>query len=121
MPGSPAFVPGMNWVHMPPISKFESTTSYYATLFHELVHWTGHKTRLDRDMSNRFGDAGYSMEELVAELGAAFLCAEFGITGEVRHAGYIEHWLKILKDDKKAIFKAAAEASKAVEYLKSFL
>jgi len=117
VPGSPAFVPSMNWVHMPPIDKFESGTSYYATLFHELIHWSGHKTRLNRDMSSRFGDAGYAMEELVAELGAAFLCAKFGVTGEVRHAGYIENWLKVLKDDNKAIFKAAAEASKAVEYL----
>lgn len=119
VPGSPAFVPSMNWVHMPPIDKFETNTSYYATLFHELIHWSGHKTRLDRNMSNRFGDAGYAIEELVAELGAAFLCAKFGVTGEVRHAGYIEHWLKVLKDDNKAIFKAAAEASKAVEYLMS--
>ena len=119
VPGSPAFVPSMNWVHMPPIDKFETNTSYYATLFHELIHWSGNKTRLDRDMSNRFGDAGYAMEELVAELGAAFLCAKFGVTGEVRHAGYIEHWLKVLKNDNKAIFKAAAEASKAVEYLTS--
>ncbi len=117
VPGSPAFVPSMNWVHMPPMDKFESFTGYYATLFHELIHWSGHKTRFDRDMSSRFGEAGYAMEELVAELGAAFLCAKFGVTGEVRHAGYIEHWLKVLKDDNKAIFKAAAEASKAVEYL----
>jgi len=119
VPGSPAFVPSMNWVHMPPIDMFETNTSYYATLFHELIHWSGHKTRLDRNMSNRFGDAGYAVEELVAELGAAFLCAKFGVTGEVRHAGYIEHWLKVLKDDNKAIFKAAAEASKAVEDLMS--
>lgn len=105
---------------MPPSRKFDSVSGYYATFFHELVHWTGSRSRLNRDLSKRFGDQAYSMEELVAELGAAFLCAEFGIPGEVRHAGYIDGWLSVLKDDKKAIFKAAAEATKAVKFLKRF-
>jgi antirestriction protein ArdC len=85
----------------------------YATALHELTHWTKPKQRLDRDFSaKRFGDHGYAREELVAELGAAFLCAELGITPEVRqdHADYLGHWLTILKEDKRAIFSAAAHA-----------
>jgi len=117
--GSPAFIPKMDWLHMPKIDSFSSVDGYYATLFHELIHWSGAKKRLDRDMQGRFGDESYAMEELIAEIGAAFLCAEFGFKSEVRHAGYIESWLKVLKNDKKAIFAAAAKASQAVEYIKS--
>ena len=84
------------------------------------VHWTRHETRLNRDFGRkRFGDAGYAMEELVAEIGAAFLCADLGITPETRedHAAYVGSWLKALKDDKRAIFTAASHAQKAVDYL----
>ena len=83
-------------------------------------HWSGAKNRLDRDFSaKRFGDEGYAREELVAELGAAFLCAELGITPEVRedHAAYLGHWLTVLKEDKRAIFSAAAHAQRAADYL----
>jgi len=117
VPGSPAFVPSMNWIHMPPVKTFNTTAGYYATIFHEMIHWAGGKTRLNRDMSGRFGSEGYAMEELVAEIGSAFLCALFKIDGEVRHSGYIENWLKVLKSDNKAILNAAAEANKAVTYL----
>ncbi len=74
---------------------------YYATLVHDLTHWTGAKNRLDRDMGKRFGDEAYAAEELVAEIGAAFLCAEFGITQEIRadHAQYLANWLVLLKSD----------------------
>jgi len=85
-----------------------------------LTHWTKHASRLDRSFeAKRFGDEGYAMEELVAELGSAFLCADLAITPEVRedHAAYVGHWLKVLKDDKRAIFTAAAHAQRAVEYL----
>jgi antirestriction protein ArdC len=95
---------------------------YYATLAHEMTHWTRHESRLNRDLGRkRFGDAGYAMEELVAEIGAAFLCADLGITPETRddHAAYIASWLKVLKDDKRAIFTAASHAQKAADYLQS--
>lgn len=95
------------------------TEGYYATLLHELIHWTGPAHRLDRDMGKRFGDRAYAAEELVAEIGAAFLCAELGITAEVRpdHASYLANWLQLLKDDDRAIFSAAARASEAAIWL----
>ena len=105
---------------MPPFETFRDAESHAATLAHELTHWTKHPTRLDRDFGKkRFGDEGYCVEELVAELGSAFLCADLHITPEVRddHASYIDHWLKILKADKRAIFSAASHASKAVDFL----
>ena len=98
-----------------------ATEAYYSTLLHELTHWTSHKSRCDRELGKRFGSEAYAMEELVAELGAAFLCAELGITQETRpdHAAYIDSWLKVLKGDKKAIFTAASKASQAANFLKS--
>jgi len=96
-----------------------ATESYYAVLFHELTHWSGHPGRLDRQLENRFGDAAYAMEELIAELGASFLCAECAITNEPRpdHAGYIANWLDVLKGDKRAIFTAARRGSEAAAFL----
>jgi antirestriction protein ArdC len=82
----------------------------YNVAFHELTHWTGHKSRLDRDLKNRFGSRDYAAEELVAELGAAFLSAEFGFDGDVRHAGYIESWIELLRADKRAFFTAGNPA-----------
>ena len=95
------------------------TEDYYAVLFHELTHWTGAAHRLDRDLHKRFGDDTYAMEELVAELGSAFLCGELSITPRPRpdHTGYIAHWLEVMKEDKRAIFTAAARASEAVTFL----
>ena len=95
--------------------------SYYATLFHELTHWSGAPHRCNRDLSGRFGSEAYSMEELVAELGAAFLCAQFGVSNSPRedHAQYLAHWLSVLKSDKRAIFTAANQASHAVDFLTS--
>ncbi len=95
------------------------TEAYYSTLLHETCHWTGHKSRLDRDLGMRFGKDAYAAEELIAELGAAFLCADLQVTRSLRedHAAYIDHWLKIMKADKKAIFTAAAKANQALEYL----
>jgi antirestriction protein ArdC len=108
-------------IQMPPFETFRDAESHAATIIHELTHWTRHPSRLNRDDfgRKRWGDAGYAMEELVAELGSAFLCADLSITPEVRedHASYIEHWLKVLKDDKRAIFTAASHASKAADYL----
>ena len=105
---------------MPPFEAFRDAQSYYATLAHETTHWTRAKHRLDRDFGRkRFGDEGYAQEELVAELGSAFLAADLGLELEPRedHTAYIESWLKVLKDDKRAIFTAAAHAQRAVDFL----
>jgi antirestriction protein ArdC len=119
--GNSAFyAPGRDLVQMPPFEAFRDKESYYATALHELTHWTSHKSRLDRSFdAKRFGDHGYAREELVAELGAAFLCADLGITPEIRddHAAYLAHWLKALKEDKRAIFSAAAHAQRAADFL----
>lgn len=107
-------------VQMPPFVAFREPEAYYATLAHELCHWTRHPKRLDRDFGRkRFGDEGYAMEELVAELGAAFVCADLELTPAPReeHAAYIASWLKALKDDKRAIFAAAAHAQRAADFL----
>jgi antirestriction protein ArdC len=113
-------LPARDAIQLPPFEAFRDKESYYATALHELTHWTKHERRLDRDFSaKRFDDHGYAREELVAELGAAFLCAELGITPEVRedHAAYLEHWLTVLKEDKRAMFSTAAHAQHAADYL----
>ncbi|MDN3277844.1 zincin-like metallopeptidase domain-containing protein [Frankia sp. RB7] len=107
-------------IQMPPFEAFQDAESYYATLAHEATHWTRHPKRLDRDLGRRrFGDAGYAMEELVAELGSAFTCATLDLNPALRseHASYIDHWLKVLKEDKRAIFTAAAHAQAAADFL----
>ncbi len=109
-----------DYIRMPPFETFRDSESHAATLAHELTHWTKHETRLNREFGRKkFGDEGYAMEELVAELASAFLCADLSITPEVRddHAAYIGNWLKVLKDDMRAIFSAASHASKAVDFL----
>jgi antirestriction protein ArdC len=109
-----------DFVQMPPFEFFKDTESYYATLGHETCHWTRHPSRLDRDFGRkRWGDEGYAMEELVAELGSAYLCADLGITPEIRddHSAYIASWLKVLQNDKRAIFTAAAHAQRAADFL----
>ena len=114
------YAEGPDYVQMPPFETFRDAESYAATLGHECVHWTKHGKRLARDMGRvKWGDEGYAREELVAELGSAFLCADLEITPEVRpdHAAYIGHWLKALKDDKRLIFSAASQAQRAVDYL----
>lgn len=109
-------------VQMPPFEAFRDAESYYATLAHELTHWTRHPSRLERDFGRkRWGDEGYAMEELVAELGSAFLSADLDLTPEPRadHAAYIGNWLEVLQNDKRAIFTAAAHAQRAADYLAS--
>jgi antirestriction protein ArdC len=111
---------GADRVQMPPFECFRDAESYYATLLHELTHWTRHQSRLNREFGRkRWGDSGYAAEELVAELGAAFLCADLGITPETRedHAAYVANWLEVLKNDKRAIFTAAAHAQRAADFL----
>ncbi len=117
--------PSADLIVLPPREAFIGTPTispaeaYYATAFHELIHWTGHESRCNRQLGRRFGDAAYAAEELIAELGAAFLCADVDVSAEPRvdHAQYLDHWLKLLKADKRAIFTAASKASEAVAYL----
>jgi antirestriction protein ArdC len=109
-----------DYIQMPVIEAFRDPESFYATLAHESTHWTKHPKRLDRSFGRKaWGDEGYAREELVAELASAFLCSDLGITPEVRddHAAYIASWLQVLKNDKRAIFSAAAHAQKAVDFL----
>jgi antirestriction protein ArdC len=126
--GRAFYRPSTDSIQLPPREAFIGTStstpaeSYYSTLLHELIHWTGHESRCNRQLGKRFGNQAYAMEELVAELGAAFLCADLGITDEPRadHAQYIASWLSVLKADKKAIFTAASRASAAAAFLANF-
>jgi antirestriction protein ArdC len=121
--------PTSDCIYMPNQSAFRDTNSgvavdgYYAVLFHEHIHWSGHPSRLKRDLSGRFGSSAYAMEELVAELGASFLCATLGINTYPRsdHASYIASWLQVLKEHKTAIFAASSAASAASLYLESLV
>jgi antirestriction protein ArdC len=116
--GSKAFyVPSDDFVQVPPQPAFFEQINYYRTCLHELTHATGHAKRLGRDLANAFGSKGYAREELIAELGSAFLCAALGIVPTVRHADYIGSWLDVLREDNRAIFRAASAASKAADWL----
>lgn len=113
------YLPTRDEIHLPSPEAFASTEAYYGVAFHELIHWTGHNSRCARDLSGRFGTSGYAMEELVAELGAAFLSAEVGLSQQPRkdHAQYISSWLDVLRTEPKAIFSAATKANAACRYL----
>jgi antirestriction protein ArdC len=115
------YAPGPDYIQLPPPEAFKDAESVAAVKGHETIHWSGHPSRLARVLGKRFGDDAYAAEELIAELGAAFLCAGLGITPEPRadHASYLAHWLNILKADKRAIFTAAAQAQRAVDFLHS--
>ena len=104
---------------MPPFHLFQSAEQFYSVLGHESIHWSGTQARLNRTFGEYKGDAAYAFEELVAEIGAAFLCSDLQIAPEPRpdHAGYLAHWLAVLRSDKKAIFTAASKAQAAVTYL----
>ena len=116
--GEAFYVPSRDFISMPAFEAFKGADQFYNVAFHELAHWSGHKSRLDRDLKNRFGSRDYAAEELIAELGAAFLCAEFGFDGDVRSAGYIASWIELLRADKRAFFTACSQASKAADYLR---
>ena len=113
------FRPSTDSIMLPAFETFASAGTYYATAFHELGHWTGAETRLNRQFGKRFGDQAYSAEELVAELTSAFTCAEFGFDNLGADAAYIDHWIKFLTDHENAIVTAASHASKALEYMRS--
>lgn len=115
------YVPSGDFIYLPKFEHFKDADNFYGTAFHELTHWTGHKTRLNRDFTGRFDRQAYAAEELVAELGAAFLNAEFGFTGEIRDAGYIQHWIKLLQSDKRAFFTAASKAQQAADFLRNLV
>jgi antirestriction protein ArdC len=119
--GEAYYVPSHDFISMPAFQAFKGADHFYNVAFHELTHWTGHKSRLDRDLKNRYGSRDYAAEELVAELGAAFLSAEFGFDGDLRHAGYVATWIELLKADKRAFFTACSKASKAAEYLRGLV
>jgi antirestriction protein ArdC len=116
--GEAFYVPSRDFISMPAFDAFKGADHFYNVAFHELTHWSGHKSRLDRNLTNRFGARNYAAEELIAELGAALLCAEFGFDGDVRNAGYITSWIELLKTDKRAFFTACSNASKAADYLR---
>lgn len=119
--GNRAFYsPDADFIQLPFPQQFKDIQSYTSTKAHEFIHWTRHQTRLDRDLGRKkWGDQGYAREELVAEIGSAFLCGILGITLEVRedHSAYIAEWLDVLKGDRRAIFSAAAHAQEAVDFL----
>ena len=112
-----AYIPSTDEVVMPSLKAFETEDAYWGVLNHELTHATGHKSRCDRVFGKRFADPEYAFEELVAELGSAFLCARLGIEPSFRSASYIQNWLKVLKDDTRAIFSAASYAGHAADWL----
>lgn len=117
--GRAFYRPSSDHIQMPPFEAFVDPIAYYSTLAHEATHWTGAKNRLDRDLSGRFGKESYAAEELVAELGAAFLAADLGLSVDARdeNAAYVQSWLKVLKSDSKAIFTAASMAQRAADFM----
>ncbi len=111
------YTPGGDYIQIPPRTTFANSSGYYATTMHELVHWTSHASRLDRQLGGRFGDEAYAAEELIAELGSAFLCAHCRVDGQLQHASYIGNWLRVLRNDKRAIFVASTKAQHAADFL----
>ncbi len=114
------YVPSADFIQVPPQPAFHEQINYYRTCFHELGHWSGARHRLNRDLSGGFGSKSYAREELVAEVSSAFVCASLGIVPTVRHADYIASWIEVLKEDNRAIFRAASQASKAADFLLAF-
>ena len=118
--GQAHYAPGPDYIAVPPRQAFAEQINWYRTALHELGHWTGHRSRLNRDQSGPFASADYAREELVAEMASAFTCASLSIQPTVRHADYVGSWLAVLREDDKAIFRAASAASKAADYLLAF-
>ncbi len=111
------YIPCRDLIFLPDRARFERAEDFYSVATHELTHWVGHPSRLARDFTGRFGDKAYAFEELVAEMGSAFLNAELGLDGDLQHASYINDWLEILSQDKRAIVRAASLASQAHQFL----
>ncbi|MDI1297248.1 MAG: zincin-like metallopeptidase domain-containing protein [bacterium] len=119
--GEAYYAPQDDYIRVPRPEHFHEPINWYRTALHELGHWTGHRLRLDRLPDDGFGSPAYAREELIAEMASAFLCAELGIVPTVRHADYLGAWLSVLREDSRAIFRAASQASKAADYLLDFI
>ena len=116
--GSKAFyAPDADFIQLPPVSAFDSASDYYSVALHELTHWTGHPSRCDRPLGRRHGIDAYAFEELVAEMGSAFLTNYCGLAGRTQHASYVASWLEALRNDKRLIFTASSQAQKAADFL----
>ena len=115
------YVPSDDCIQVPRPEAYFEPINWHRTALHELGHWTGHPSRLARDLSGNFASNSYGKEELVAEMASAFVCASLGIVPTVRHADYLGAWLDILREDNRAIIRAASAASKAADYLLAFL
>ena len=102
---------------MPKKEQFKTQEGFYSTAFHELSHWTGHKSRLNRPKGNKKGSKAYAFEELIAEISASFICCHLGFEYSTQHSAYVKSWLEVLKEDKKAIFRASSQAQKATEFI----
>ena len=102
---------------MPKKEQFKTQEGFYSTLFHELSHWTAHKSRLDRPIKNKRGSKVYAFEELIAEISASFICCHLGFEYSTQHSAYVKDWLEVLKEDKKAIFRASSQAQKTTEFI----
>lgn len=113
------YIPAIDRIQLPEFAQFKSAEAYYATRGHETTHWTGHASRCNREFAKRFGSDAYAFEELVAELGSAYLASHLGIANDPRpdHAAYLAHWLRVMKEDKRAIFTAASKAQNAVDFI----
>jgi antirestriction protein ArdC len=115
------YVPALDYVQVPPPAAYFEPINWHRTALHELSHLSGHPSRLNRDLSGSFGSKKYAFEEIIAEISAAFLCASLGIVPTVRHADYVGSWLDVLREDNRAIVRAASQASKAADWILSFL
>jgi antirestriction protein ArdC len=119
--GRAFYMPGADYIQVPPPQAYFEPINWHRTALHEIGHWSGAPHRLNRDMSGSYGTKKYAFEELIAEISAAYTCASLGIVPTVRHADYIGSWLECLREDNPAIIRAASQASKAADYLLSFM
>ena len=111
------YIPKQDKILMPQKAQFKTQEGFYSTMFHELSHWTAHKSRLDRPIQNKQGSKAYAFEELIAEISASFICCHLGFEYSTQHSSYVKSWLEVLKEDKKAIFKASSKAQKATQFI----
>ena len=111
------YLPEKDRILMPKKEQFKTGERFYSTMFHELSHWTAHKSRLNRPIRNKQGSKTYAFEELIAEISASFICCLLGFKYSTQHSAYVKTWMEVLKQDKKAIFKASSQAQKATEFI----
>ncbi|MCZ0932731.1 MAG: zincin-like metallopeptidase domain-containing protein, partial [Oligoflexia bacterium] len=111
------YLPEEDKILMPQKEQFKTGEGFYSTMFHELSHWTAHKTRLNRPIKNSRASKAYAFEELIAEISASFICCHLGFEYSTQHSSYVKSWLEVLKEDKRSIFKASSKAQKATEFI----